>query len=120
MAQGGFSLFDNDISLFVHADISLDANSGISSYGTSAKPVSPSGVGAEAALKTLLILMSLCQQAYSFTSPWSLGFLICLFILTLPSSLLSHFLYLLVLSHPVLQQHQITPFQILSQTSVHF
>lgn len=55
----------------------------------------------------------------SFPGVWVYLF-VCLYIWTMLSSLFPHFPYLVVLLHSVLQQHWITPLQILSQTSVHF
>lgn len=113
VAQGGFSLFACGILLLVHVDFTVDSNS--------AKPVSPSWVWAEMLPMNLLILMCLCQKAHWLLFPWVWVYLfVCLYIWTMLSSLFPHFPYLVVLLHPVLQQHWITPLQILSQTSVHF
>lgn len=41
VAQSGFSLSDSDIPLLVHVDFTVDSDSGISPYRTTAKSVSP-------------------------------------------------------------------------------
>lgn len=101
VAQGGFSLSDSDIPLLVHVVFTVDSDYGISPYCTTAKPVSP-GFGQRCPSWPY---WSSCASVNkptlsSFPGVWVYLF-VCIFILTMPSSLIFPFPYLLVLSHPV-------------------